>query len=59
MNKFMSRKFLITLLVILVAAVKLDGSDLALVLSAAIGSYSLANAGTYFVDMYKARKVDG
>lgn len=46
-DKFLSRKFLITLLCMLIATIYLDGSDLALVLTTCTGAYSIANAGAY------------
>lgn len=52
-SKFLSRKFLITLLCMLIAAVNLDGSDLALVLSACVSSYSIANAGSFVFNKWK------
>ncbi len=46
--KFLSRKFLITLMVIGIATFKLEGGDLMGVLVACISAYSLANVGEWF-----------
>ena len=47
-EKFLSRKFMITLAVIGVATAKLAGGDLAGVLIAAISAYSLGNVSEYW-----------
>lgn len=48
--KFLSRKFLITLIVIGVSTALLKDGDLSAVLIAAISAYSLGNVGEYFYD---------
>lgn len=51
--KFRSRKFIITVLVVAISAIglftgKLESGDFAAIISAAIVSYSFANAAGYF-----------
>lgn len=49
-DKFLSRKFLITLIVVGVATALLKDGDLSSVLIASISAYSLGNAGEWFAN---------